>query len=675
MKRTLFPRLALKGITQNKKFYLPYFLSSIGMIMMYYIIHSLSRSPYVTGMYHGGDIAMILSFGKFVIGIFALLFLFYINSFLVKRRYKEFGLYNILGMNKRNIAAIVFWESLFVSIGSIISGICLGIIFSKLAELGLLNMAKNKISYGFTVSLEAVGFTALMFGGIFLLLMIKSLIAVVKTKPLELMQSSAYGEKPPKGNWFLAVIGVAVIGVAYYMALTISNPLQALTRFFIAVILVIIGTYFVFISASVVLCRLLQKNKKYYYKKNHFISVSSMAYRMKRNGAGLASIAILSTMVLVMLSSTGSLYFGTDEALRTRYPLDNEISLQVTSIDDLNDKNINKVKKVYESVYEKYGVRASEVLDYRYATITGTLNKNEFDFKPQYNVLTAEYSKARTLFFITQSDFNKQMGTNYRLKEDEALVCALRCKFGEETLKIGDIDFKIKSWLNDFIEIGEANSVVTPSIMLVISDYDVLRPIDSVIIDDERALVSRYHYSYNIDLPENKAVEIYNEQTDLLHKTVASKNGYGYYGGCLAAEKQDFFSTFGGMFFLGIILSAVFIFAAAIIIYYKQISEGYEDQKRFEIMQNVGMTKKDIKSNINSQILTVFFAPLAAAGLHLIFAFPFLWKILQMFNLKNLPFIILITVIEFVIFGLFYAVIYKLTARAYFGIVSKDQNN
>ena len=296
----LYPRLALSGIRNNRKLYVPYILSCIGTVMMYFILHSLSLSPLLHETRGGDNLEIILSLGKYVIAAFSLLFLFYTNSFLIRRRYKEFGLYSVLGMDKRGIGRVVLWESLFVSLLGLAAGLLFGIAFSKLAELGLLRAIQSDVDFRFYLSWEAVLSTLLLYGGIFAALMLKSLWQVGRTKPLELLKSENYGEKPPKANWFFALLGLGLLGVAYYLSLSIQSPLKALMLFFVAVLMVIAATYLLFMAGSVTLCRLLQKNKKYYYKKNHFVSVSSMAYRMKRNGAGLASICILCTMVLVM---------------------------------------------------------------------------------------------------------------------------------------------------------------------------------------------------------------------------------------------------------------------------------------------------------------------------------------------------------------------------------------
>ena len=356
MKTALFPKLAWTGIKKNHKLYFPYILSCVGSVMMYYIISFLSFSPAVKGIKGGNDLSAILGMGKFVIVAFALVFLLYTNSFLVRRRNMEFGLYNILGMDKRSISKILIWESLIVAAISIGAGLFGGIVFSKLSELVLIFMVHGETDYRFSVSTESVIYTVELFAAIFIVLLIKSIVSVRRSNPLELMNSERAGEKPPKANWIFALLGVLILGTAYVMSATIKSPLSAIFAFLVAVVLVIIGTYLLFMAGSVALCRILQKNKKYYYKKNHFVSVSSMAYRMKRNGAGLASICILSTMVLVMIASSASLYFGADDTIKSRFPQENQITAYISEIDCLDEEHISKLRTGYENVFEKHRI-------------------------------------------------------------------------------------------------------------------------------------------------------------------------------------------------------------------------------------------------------------------------------------------------------------------------------
>ncbi len=673
MKTGFFPKLAWTGIKKNRKLYVPYILSCIGMITMFYIIQSISYSDLLTQMRGGGNLETILGLGKFVIAAFALIFLFYTNSFLIRRRYREFGLYNILGMDKRSISRIIVWESLIIAVISIAAGLVLGFALSKLAELGLANVVHADINYSFTISGKAFAYTAEMFAAIFVLLLVKSLFQVRRSRPLELLSSEKAGEKPPRANWIFAVIGLLILGGAYYISVSIKSPLSAITLFFVAVIMVIVATYILFMAGSVALCKLLQKNKSYYYKKNHFVSVSSMVYRMKRNGAGLASICILSTMVLVMLTSTSSLYFGANDSIEARFPTDNEIALDVEGLDNLSDEKLSTVREAYEKVFAEHNAVPENVSEYRYCAITGLMTSDSVDAADVLDIGLG-YEDFRQLYFVSQDDYNKAMGTDISLGENEAMLYTMHGTYDRDTLEMNGMKLNIVGTLDDFISISDANTIIMPSLLFVVHDYEVLRPLESMIDNTGDSMLSTYwNYGYDLSTSDEEAIAIYREQTDCLSDIeflMADNNGYGFSGGCKADEIADFFTTYGGLFFIGIILSIVFIFAAVMIIYYKQVSEGYEDQSRFEIMQKVGMTKADIKKSINSQVLTVFFAPLVFAGMHLAFAFPLVWKLLQLFNLRNLSLVIWVNIGAFVVFGIFYAIVYKLTAGAYYSIVS-----
>ncbi len=676
MKAFFFPRLAASGIKKNGKLYRPYILSLIGMVMMSYIIQSISYSPLLRVTNGGTNAQAILSIGKFVIAFFALLFLFYTNSFLVKKRYREFGLYNVLGMGKKDVCRIVFWENLLVSLIGLIGGIGFGILFSKLCELGLLRAIHSEVDYRFTLEGEAVTMTLILYGAIFFLIMIKSLIQVSRLRPMELLHSESAGERPIRANWLFATLGVLLLGGAYYISVTIESPMSAISLFFVAVLMVIAGTYLLFISGSVALCKLLQKNKKYYYKKQHFVSVSSMTYRMKRNGAGLASICILATMVLVMISSTSSLYFGADDMISTRFPQDTYIAVEMDDLSDLSSGKTEKYRTEYEKIMKENNVTPEGVAEFNYCSISGMLQGENIIISPEMTTdFTLNYDNLRALYFVSVSDYNKIMGTDLSLTGGEAYLMPYDCKYSGKDLDLGDIKFSIKGQLSEFIPILDANaasvSVAIPSFLMVIPEYETLRPLMKYMYDDEtRYLEIKYYYGYDcIDsCGEEKAIDIWSKQTEVV-RSMANGDRFTYDSGCESAEKSDFYSTFGGLFFLGIVLSGIFIFAAAMIIYYKQVSEGYEDKARFGIMQNVGMTARDIKSSINSQVLTVFFAPLLFAGVHLVFAFPIIWKLLQLFYLRNMGFAIGVTAAAFVLFGVFYAVIYKLTAKAYYSII------
>lgn len=680
MTHALYPKLALTGIRKNRRLYLPYLLSCVGMVMMFFILHSLSFSPLLHRMRGGSSVEVVLTLGKFVIAVFSLIFLFYTNSFLIRRRYKEFGLYNILGMDKRAISRVILWESLITALVGLGGGMALGLILSKLAELGLLNAIHADIGYEVTLPWGACGLTALIYGIIFALLCVKSLITVRKCRPLELLHADRTGEKPPRANWALAVLGAVLLVAAYIIAVTIKSPLAALVTFFAAVIMVIIATYLLFISGSVALCRLLQKNKNFYYKKQHFVSVSSMTYRMKRNGAGLASICILCTMVLVMISSTSSLYFGEEDALKARFPRDSELAVSVYDIDDLTVDRADELRAAFGQVFADHGFTPENVTSYRFASVAGLDRDGVFDLDAgleNVNSLLPDYKKLRMLVFVTQDEYNAATGENLSLAADETVMHTVRCTYRQDMLEAGGMKLRVVGHTDDFIEISGVDTLPTSSILMVVRDFEVLRPLNGLMTaSGELMLEMRYEFSYDAGVSD-EASAIMEEQRSVISGIMRAEelkgHGYGYTSSCLADERDDFYVTYGGLFFLGIMLSIVFIFAAVMIIYYKQISEGYEDRARFAIMRKVGMTREDIRASINAQVLTVFFAPLIMAGLHLAFAFPLVWKILQLFNMHDLTVVILTTVAAFLLFALVYALIYRATARAYYRIVSSNE--
>ena len=674
MKTGLFTRLAVDGIRKNKKLYVPYILSGIGMVMMMYIMQSLAVSELIENLKGSSEIALFFSLGRYVIMLFSFIFLFYTNSFLTKNRNKEFGLYLILGMNKKGLYRLISAESAIVAGLSLAGGLVSGIIFSKFAELGLINFIHGEIDYTFRIPPVAVLYTVEIFAVIYLILYLKSILSIRKKDPLDLMSSERQGEKPPKANYVTAIIGVILLAAAYYVSVTTKSPLSAMFLFLFAVIAVIIATYLLFISGSVAVCRLLQKNKSYFYRKNHFISVSTMTYRMRRNGAGLASICILSTMVLVMLCSSASMYFGAEDSLQKRFPLNNELTVNVNTITNTSPEKVEMMKNVMYDTFKEYECQPSNITYYTMASITGVITGNEFELdinSASFNPLT--YDKVTELHFLTQSDYNRITGSDVILGKNEIMIKPLRCEYNEDVLNIDDVKLKVKGTLKDFPEISNANVNLIPSVMIVIRDFEELSSLEKLTdFSGDKMLASVFYFGYDLADEEN-SVELSKLQLDKMLSIdfLYNENGYNYSRNCLAEQRDDFYVTFGGIFFLGIILSLLFIFAAAMIIYYKQITEGYEDCGNYAILRKVGMLKKEIKAGINSQLLTVFFAPLLTAGIHLAFAFIPIWKILQLFNITNLPLVIIATLISFVIFGLIYGIIYKLTATAYYNIVSK----
>ena len=663
MSFSLYPKLALGGMRKNARLYVPYLLTSAGMVMMTYILAFLAFSPLTTVATGTSGTAMILNLGIFVVAGFAALFLFYTNSFLIRRREREFGLYSVLGMGKFNLALILLFEALFTAAISLVAGLLGGMLFSKIAEVGLLRLIGADFTYKLTVSPSALVFTVTIYLIIFGLILLRSVSRVGFRSAADLTKSENVGEKPPKGNIFLGIAGVLLLGFAYWLAVTIKDPVAALTLFFVAVLMVIAATYMIFISGSVVFCRLLQKNKRYYYNKRHFVSVSSMVYRMKRNGAGLASICILATMVLVMISSTTCLYFGFEDSLRSIYPREINATAYFESLDDMSGEATDRLRAAAENTLTKEGYTGQNFLEWRRASCPASLKRTNIVTK---NEQDAQYIQ---LIFVPLSDYNTAMGTNETLSDGETLVYSYRADFSGDSITINGEPFSIRRILTDFFDVGEIKSNMTPSLIVVVPDFFGTVDRLNTLADEIGAqrFTALWYYGFDAPLSPEEGESFYEDIANELDGSVAYQS---LWSRSREANREEFLGIYGGLFFIGLILSLIFTSAAVLIIYYKQLSEGYEDAARFEIMQKVGMTKRDIRASINSQLLTVFFLPLIFAGLHLGFAFPFVSKMLTLFNLTNTSLLIMRTALSFFVFAVLYAAVYKITSSAYYKIVS-----
>ena len=665
----LYPKLAVYGIKKNRRIYLPYILTCSGMIMMYYITSFLTVSSFVKEMSGGATIQTLLFMGCGVMVVFSAVFLFYTNSFIIRRRKTEFGLYNILGMDKRNISRILLWETFIIYVSSLVVGITCGVLFSKLAELALTKMLGGAASYTFNAEPKPIIHAMVYYAVIFLLILINSLRQIHLSNPIELMKSENSGEKPPKANYFLAVLGALILGAAYFLAVYIQNPLEAIFAFFVAVIMVIAATFMLFVSGSVALCRILQKNKRYYYKTNHFISVSQMAYRMKRSGAGLASICILSTMVLVTLSSTICLYVGEEDMLARRYPRD--IVVETYSTDE---KVISWSRSAVNTTLEKFGETPENILHYTYLDISGGFVGSEVILDPNRRDEVGN-SVIRQLFIITLADYNRLMGKAETLSDGEALIYTTKKDYNYDTLTIAEYGtFNIKEHIDAFVPNGVDAEQMTPSVFIFVKDEAVVKELYELQLGIYGAYSSYMHdyYAFDLSCDADKQIEITKELNDSIVKIREEHPddwaGVGLDG--LESGRSDFYALYGGLFFLGILFGTVFIAAAVLIMYYKQISEGFEDKSKFSILQKVGMTKSEIKKSINSQVLTVFFAPLAAAGVHMAFAFGIVSRLLMLFGLTDKKLFAIVTLCCFVLFGILYTVVYMITSSSYCKIVS-----
>lgn len=679
MKIGFYSRLAADGIRKNKRLYIPYILTCIGIVMMFYIISFLSTHQLLDVMKVGGrTMKEILHLGWWVIGIFAVMFLFYTYSFLVRRRKKEFGLFNILGMGKRHLARVLFFENLMIAGISILGGLAMGIVFSKIAELAMVNVLRGDVTFGFSVSLPGIRNTVLFFLGIFTLIFLNTLRQISFSKPIELLGSEKTGEKQPKARWIMTILGILLLGFAYVTAVSIKNPITAITWFFVAVIMVIIATYLLFIAASVVLCKVLKNIKGYYYRTNHFVSVSSMAYRMKRNGAGLATICILSTMVLVMISSTLCLNLSMEKSLRSAYPRDIlfDVNLGVET-KALDGDRQNFVDLLTESASAQ-GATPQNILNYEKAEFWAALVGDRFNFDVNGFNDFAGSSDIWIISVISLQDYNRLTGSNESLEPEEVLIQTSKDIYTYEQIAFGSNGtFRVKKQVSNSVSNGLAMLEILPSMTIYVSDLkSFIEPI--IQRNSEQGLQGvGLHWCYAFDVGGDAALQtrLYETINQKSEKMQPDPNQDWQWFGveALAVNRAEFNGMYGGMFFLGVLLSIVFVIATVLIIYYKQVSEGYEDRERFDIMQKVGMTRKEIKKAVNSQVLIVFFLPLLTAGLHLAFAFPFVSKFLKLLGVNDVPFLILVTIASFLVFGLFYILVYRVTSRAYFKIVSDGQ--
>ena len=668
MKKGFYLKLAWTGIRKNKQLYIPYIITCVGMVMMYYIVSFLQFSSSLQRIPGGDTLQMIMEMGAWVVGIFAAIFLFYTNSFLIRRRKKEFGLYNILGMGKGNLIKIQIWESLLISFLSLVGGLFFGILFSKLAELLMINIMGGKVDFTFTVSVGSITNTILIFFLIFVVIFLRSVSHIGISNPIELLHSEHTGEKQPRANWILAVLGILLLAAAYYLAVSIKEPVTAFMTFFVAVVMVIVATYLLFLAGSVALCRLLQKNKRYYYQTRHFVSVSSMTYRMKRNGAGLASICILSTMVLVMLSSTTCMYIGAEDGIRTRYPRN-----MILDIYSRDENQIQEFQNQILQVVQEHGVEPKNILEYNMIELVGYVSDGKVITDPalveQFSMST--YEQIRYFHFIPLEDYNRMMKKEEQLSSGEAIVYSPNDPVGMDSL---DIDvygkIKIKKETDTFIDNGNAVATVISSLYVITPDYDKIVAKLTKLKDGSGNPLSNpnHYYGFDMDCSGKKQLALYKQ----LYKTLNHPdNGFPTVVCESAAKERDgFYGMYGSLFFLGILLGVVFVAATVLIMYYKQMSEGYEDKARFEIMQKVGMTKREIRQSVNSQVLTVFFMPLVTAGIHLAFAFPVISKLLVLFAVDNQKLLIATTVVCYLVFALMYVIVYRVTSGAYYRLVS-----
>ena len=679
MNSKIYGKLAVTNLKNNGKSYVPYILASAFSVMMYFIMDNLYRNRSLVEK--GSPLAIMLSYADVVLLIFSVIFLFYINSFLIKRRKKELGIYNILGMGKGHLGKMLFLESVITTVTSIIGGILAVILLGKLVYLVLLKILQLKRNIVYMISPVSIGITAAIFGGIFFVMFLYNLVQMKLSNPIELLRGGNAGEREPKTKWLMTIIGIACLAGGYYISLTTKEPLQALGQFFIAVLLVVVGTYALFMAGSITLLKILRRKKSYYYKTRHFTAVSGMIYRMKQNAVGLANICILSTMVLVMVSMTVSLYGGMNDVITTRFPYE----AQITS-SGINQKEEEQIEEVIKNMTKKnHTVPTSQIRFHmgRFTTVYNSKTK-KFDM-----MAAGDYANSNVadLVMIPLSDYNQTEGKNVNLKENEVLLYHRNhnrndnrshkksdtdTQKDKKVIQLNNRSYKVVDEL-DRLAIAKADTTsFIDGWYVVVKDSSIITSYlkdiyeNSNIYDELKEYYGKIQYSYSFNLNgsrENRAKTAKSIQKQLQKKitncSVESRE----------LSRESFYELYGGFLFIGIFLGIIFLMATTLIIYYKQISEGYDDRERYQIMQKVGMSKKEVRQSIRSQVLLVFFLPLIMAVIHLAFAFKIITKLLSMLNLTNVSLFFMYTVGTVAVFAVIYAVIYSITAKEYYKII------
>lgn len=663
MRKMFYPKLAAGNIKKNASIYFPYLITCIITVAMYYIIRSLSLNPGIERMAGGGYLSSVMYMGSRVVAIFALIFLFYTDSFLVKRRKKEFGLFNILGMEKRHLSRMLGWECIYMILISLFCGLGLGIVLDKVMYLAVGKLIEGKAGLGFFFSPKALGETACLFCLIFLLICLYSIKQVHGADPIELLKAGNVGEREPRTKWVLALGGAVTLGCGYYIAIAVSDPVTSILWFFLAVVLVIIGTYMLFTAGSIALLKTLRKNKRYYYRTRHFVSVSGMIYRMKQNAVGLANICILSTMVLVMVSTTTSLMIGIEDVIRERYPED----IMVYFREDTPQGNEAGIETV-RAMQKQSGVHVTGEMAYLYLSFSG-YQEYEYESRAAGGTPNDVLIDANDeLFFLSLDDYNAVMGEQKTLQDGEVMIYSSRVAYKHPVLELFGREYVVKEKLDSFVGNGLYAANITNTHYIVVPDRETLLEIyegqKEILGDKAKSL--RQVYGFNMGAGKEEQKVFYNVLTDWLDQNKINAKIEGR-----AEERNSFMSLYGGLFFIGVFLGVLFVIATVLIIYYKQISEGYDDRERFVIMQKVGMSREEVKSAIHSQVVTVFFLPLVVAGIHVTAAFPLISKLLILLNLQNIGLFIACTGVCFLVFAVMYVFIYNLTAKTYYRIVSR----
>lgn len=670
MRKGFYWKLAAGNIRKNRKIYYPYLLTAILTAMMLYVISSLSSNQSLGS----GSLLITLQLGKLVTTLFAVIFLFYTNSFLMKRRKKEFGLLNILGMGKKHIGLVIFCETLILLLISLAVGIGLGILFDKLMFLLLMKLLGTGVSeLSFQILPGVIVSTALIISAVFLLILLNSIRQIQLANPIELLRGGEVGEREPKANWVLALLGLLFLVAGYYISIAVTDAVTSILLFFVAVVCVILGTYLLFTAGSVTLLKLLRKNKRFYYgKPAHFINVSGMIYRMKQNAVGLANMAILSTMVLVMIFSTFSLWFGMDDTLRSHCPTQMVFEI----VDFKSETPLNRetvVNCLNQAVREEKAAIADE-MDYYTISFAGYKQGNVYLTNPDAENLSDLATDGLSMLrLMAADDFARLTGEQADLTEDEMWLVDGSFPHSEDDMFLFDRHYRItRRFAADDVFIPSDSLYIYPVRWFIVKDRAVLDQIIQAQLTAYGRNASNPALCLFVNLTTSDNETIQRCFHHIIEKLLTEAEGTITFHRTenQVTLRQELSELYGGLMFVGLFLGSLFIMAMILIIYYKQISEGYEDRERFRIMRQVGLSKAEIRRCIHSQILMVFFLPLLTALIHTCFSFPSVTHMFAALSMQNIPLMLRCMGISFVVFALLYAVVYLLTAREYEKIVA-----
>lgn len=662
----LYFKLAKTNLSNNKPFYIPYIISSIITVAMLYMMSFLSDNKGLNKIMGADSLATIFRLGVGIIVIFSYIFLFYTNSFIIKRRKKEIGVYNILGMEKRHLSKVLFVETIYSAIISLVCGIIVGIAFSKFILMVLYGIIGIHKTVEFFVNIHGIILCVVSFGILFLLTFLYNFMQIKLANPIELLRGTNVGEREPKTKIFMTIVGVVCLAIAYYIAITTENPLNVLTLFFVAVLLVIIGTFALFTAGSIALLKLLRNNKKFYYNKRHFMAVSGMLYRMKQNAAGLASICILSTMVLVVISTTVSMYVGIQDELMARYPNDVCVTVDYNSV-------IDKSSEIEKAIFDE--IDSAEVKNKKaFSYLSVFVGQKGDDFTTDKEHLS--YQNSYLFYILSKDDFIKK-DSSFKdkignISKGEAVV-VLNKKYDKKDIKIFGKNYKVNKSFehtedNDLYMISTLNGL---GYIILDNDESVQELYDmqeKMLGKGANYYTNKIRFDFKSGNKKQKAAA-YKKIDNVVKKYFKEnkndkKEISSYWVESRQENEQNFYLLYGGLF-----LGTMFLIVTVMIIFYKQITEGYDDRERYQILEKVGMSSREVKDTIKSQIRIVFVLPIFAAAVHVTAAFPMVNRILKMLNLNNEKLFAGCLAATIIVFAVIYYLVFKVTSRAYYKIV------